>query len=219
MKKIYLSRILIVLLGIWTLVSCSNEEEKAPVLDVSSNKADFTAEGGNVEITITSNSEWSISNPVSWLQPSQTTGSSGSTSVKLSTEANGTGSTRASVLEVTASNGQVRRVNASQGSMIYPSYNTSPLPPDATGMSSNAVELAGKMKLGWNIGNTLEAMGGENAWGNPDITKAYIEAVKDLGFNAVRLPVPGSVCRSGDGKNRTRVDEQGQRSGRILCRQ
>ncbi|RNL82410.1 glycoside hydrolase family 5 protein [Sinomicrobium pectinilyticum] len=71
---------------------------------------------------------------------------------------------------------------------MYPSYNTSPLPPDATGMSSNAVELAAKMKLGWNIGNTLEATGGENAWGNPNITKEYVEAVKKLGFNAIRIP-------------------------------
>ncbi|MBC9796623.1 glycoside hydrolase family 5 protein [Sinomicrobium weinanense] len=77
---------------------------------------------------------------------------------------------------------------AEQGSMIYPSYNISPLPPDATGMSSNAAELAAKMKLGWNIGNTLEATGGENAWGNPNITKEYVEAVKKLGFNAIRLP-------------------------------
>lgn len=189
MKKINPAGILAILFVIIALASCSSKEgEIAPVLDVSADKADFEAEGGDVEITITSNSEWSISNPASWLQPSQTTGSSGSTSVKLSTEANGTGSARASVLEVAASNGQVRRVNASQGSTIYPSYNTSPLPPDATGMSSNAVELAAKMKLGWNIGNTLEATGGENAWGNPNITKEYVEAVKKLGFNAIRIP-------------------------------
>ncbi|MGS2765041.1 cellulase family glycosylhydrolase [Sinomicrobium sp. M5D2P9] len=199
MKKTNLAWILAVLFAIISLIACSKEEGGDPVLDVSVNKADFEAEGGNVEITITSNSEWSISNPTtSWLQSSQTTGNSGSTAVQLTTEANGTGSTRTSVLEVTASNGQVRRVNASQGSMIYPSYNTSPLPPDATGMSSNAVELAAKMKLGWNIGNTMEATGPENAWGtgisyenywgNPDITKEYVDALKDLGFNAIRIP-------------------------------
>jgi len=70
----------------------------------------------------------------------------------------------------------------------YPSYNTSPLPPDATGMTSNAVQLASKFRLGWNLGNTLEAIGGETAWGNPQATQALIDKVKASGFTAVRLP-------------------------------
>jgi endoglucanase len=71
---------------------------------------------------------------------------------------------------------------------IYPSYNTNPLPPDPTGMSGSAVQLASKMKLGLNIGNTLEAIGGETAWGNPLITKSFIDLIKQSGFNAVRIP-------------------------------
>jgi endoglucanase len=71
---------------------------------------------------------------------------------------------------------------------VYPDYNSSPLAPDATGMSSNAAELAAKMGLGWNLGNTLEATGGETAWGNPRVTKAFIDLVKQSGFNAIRLP-------------------------------
>jgi aryl-phospho-beta-D-glucosidase BglC (GH1 family) len=70
----------------------------------------------------------------------------------------------------------------------YPSYNTNPLPPDMTGMSSNAVQLAAKFKAGWNAGNTLEAIGGETAWGNPKITPQLIQTVKNAGFTAIRLP-------------------------------
>src|SRR5690606_30364005 len=70
----------------------------------------------------------------------------------------------------------------------YPSYNTNPLPPDSTGMTHNAVELAAKMHIGWNIGNTLEASGGETAWGNPMVTQELIDAVKRGGFNAIRIP-------------------------------
>jgi hypothetical protein len=55
-------------------------------------------------------------------------------------------------------------------------------------MNSSASELAAKINLGWNIGNTLEAIGGETAWGNPYITKSYVEFVKQKGFNAIRLP-------------------------------
>src|SRR5687767_11838834 len=53
----------------------------------------------------------------------------------------------------------------------YPSYNISPIPADSTGMTSTAVDLSGHIKLGWNAGNTLEAIGGETAWGNPPITQ------------------------------------------------
>jgi len=70
----------------------------------------------------------------------------------------------------------------------YPSYNTSPIAPDTTGMQSTAVQLAAKMKLGWNIGNTLEATGGETSWGNPLVTKELIDLVKKNGFNAIRIP-------------------------------
>jgi aryl-phospho-beta-D-glucosidase BglC (GH1 family) len=72
---------------------------------------------------------------------------------------------------------------------IYPSYNTNPIPADATGMNSSAVQLAAKIQLGWNLGNSLEAIGGETAWGNPKATKALIDLVKANGFNAIRIPV------------------------------
>lgn len=55
-------------------------------------------------------------------------------------------------------------------------------------MTSTATEIAARIKLGLNIGNTLEAIGGETAWGNPLITQALIDTTKARGFNAIRLP-------------------------------
>ena len=83
------------------------------------------------------------------------------------------------------------KVNPDSGSAggTYPNYNTNPIPADATGMSSSAVQLAAKIQLGWNLGNSLEAIGGETAWGNPKATKALIDLVKANGFNAIRIPV------------------------------
>lgn len=78
--------------------------------------------------------------------------------------------------------------NPATGNNLYPSYNTNPIAADATGMSSSAVQLAAKIKLGWNMGNSLEAIGGETAWGNPKATKALIDLVKANGFNAIRIP-------------------------------
>ncbi len=83
--------------------------------------------------------------------------------------------------------------SASSTAVLYPDYNTSPLAPDMTGMESNAVELASKIKLGVNIGNTMEAYGcipaSETCWGNPMISEAYIKLMKDSGVDAVRIPV------------------------------
>lgn len=55
-------------------------------------------------------------------------------------------------------------------------------------MSSTATEIASRIKLGLNVGNTLEAIGGETAWGNPQVTAEFIAAAKANGFDAIRLP-------------------------------
>ncbi|NLZ82967.1 MAG: glycoside hydrolase family 5 protein [Clostridiales bacterium] len=54
-------------------------------------------------------------------------------------------------------------------------------------------ELVKRMKIGWNLGNTLDATGGnslatESSWGNPLTTKEMIDTVKDAGFNVLRIP-------------------------------
>ncbi|MFH1194099.1 MAG: cellulase family glycosylhydrolase [bacterium] len=51
-----------------------------------------------------------------------------------------------------------------------------------------AREIAGRMKVGWNMGNTLEAICGEIAWGGAYTTQKLIDSVKAAGFNAIRLP-------------------------------
>jgi len=52
----------------------------------------------------------------------------------------------------------------------------------------SAIDLVKEIKIGWNLGNTLDAPT-ETAWGNPRTTKAMIENVREMGFNAVRVPV------------------------------
>lgn len=59
--------------------------------------------------------------------------------------------------------------------------------------SVTAAEVCADMKVGWNLGNSLDAVGGniesETSWGNPKVTKELIDAVKAAGFNTVRIPV------------------------------
>jgi aryl-phospho-beta-D-glucosidase BglC (GH1 family) len=52
-----------------------------------------------------------------------------------------------------------------------------------------AQQIAGKMNIGWNLGNTLEAIGGEKAWGASHTSRQLIDSVKAAGFNTIRLPV------------------------------
>lgn len=60
----------------------------------------------------------------------------------------------------------------------------------------SAMELYEKMKIGWNLGNSLDAsgtgLGSETAWGNPKSTQAFIDAVKEAGFETLRLPITWS---------------------------
>lgn len=63
--------------------------------------------------------------------------------------------------------------------------------------SSNAMEFVSHIKMGWNLGNTLDsvpasyssAIQAETSWGCPMTTKAMIDLVKESGFNLVRVPV------------------------------
>lgn len=131
---------------------------------------------------------WNIQNSHEWIQLSQTMGTTGSTTIQLTTTDNNSINTRAGLLTLKAAEARDVEVFVYQKGKLFPDYNTDPIQPDANGMSSNAVSLASKIKVGWNIGNTLEAIGGETAWGNPMITPALIQLVKQSGFNAVRIP-------------------------------
>lgn len=53
----------------------------------------------------------------------------------------------------------------------------------------SALEFAASMKIGWNLGNTFDAPGGETAWGNPVTTKELLQLVKELGFETIRIPI------------------------------
>jgi len=67
---------------------------------------------------------------------------------------------------------------------------STPGTPQGFAADISAVDLAAGIKIGWNLGNTLDAHpGGETYWGNPLTTKAMITAIKDAGFNAIRIPV------------------------------
>lgn len=64
--------------------------------------------------------------------------------------------------------------------------------------AETSVEMAAKMAIGWNLGNTLDAgyedsinhgLNSETYWGLPKTTQAMINAVAAKGFKTIRIPV------------------------------
>lgn len=58
----------------------------------------------------------------------------------------------------------------------------------------SSMKVVEEMKIGWNLGNTLDATGGsglntETSWGNPKTTKAMMDELKNKGFKTIRIPV------------------------------
>lgn len=163
--------------------SCSKKDTVAPSqLSVSSSEELFTADGGTSEVTVSSNVKWSISNSAAWCAATASS-TAGNGKISLNVQSNPATSERSVVISVTAVSISKEIKVRQLGKAISDS-----IPADATGMSSNAVQLAAKIKLGLNIGNTLEAIGSETAWGNPKVTKAFIDLAKQSGFNAIRIP-------------------------------
>ncbi|MFO7656433.1 MAG: cellulase family glycosylhydrolase [Bacteroidales bacterium] len=146
------------------------------------------AENSNALTIITDAPQWLIGSDADWLNFSQETGESGSTTIQVTALKNAGIDPRTATITISAEFAPSILITANQKGEYYPNYNTSPIAPDASGMSSTATELAANIILGWNIGNSLEAIGSETAWGNPLVTQALIDTVKRKGFNAIRIP-------------------------------
>ena len=207
LKNFYKIVLLLIVTGF--SVSCSNNGDQAPQLTVSVKTLSFEYEGGiSEEITIDANSTWTIANSgTSWLQMSKASGGDGTTVTTITVLANETKLSRSVILTVEADNGQARRIIVTQLGKLYPSYNLSPKVPDATGMSSTAVQLAAKIQMGMgiNIGNTMEAPT-EAEWVTSKITESYIKFLKAKGFNAIRLPCTWISNHASD-PDKMKIDE------------
>lgn len=107
---------------------------------------------------------------------------------------------------VKASDGSGKKtvITVNVGSGAVKSDTPKPQPEEKTTGGFNkditSIELASKIKVGWNLGNSLDAIGSsglntETAWGNPKTTQSMIDDIKAMGFNAVRIPVSwGQHC-------------------------
>jgi endoglucanase len=75
----------------------------------------------------------------------------------------------------------------------YGSSSPPPVDDTANGMRNiTSLQMSAQMVPGINLGNTLEAIPSETAWGNPVPTQELMNAYKAAGFNSVRIPVAWS---------------------------
>lgn len=77
---------------------------------------------------------------------------------------------------------------------IFQEEEETDLTPDEGVMRNlTSMEFVAGMKPGWNLGNALDTEStNETAWGNPATTKAMIDAIKERGFETIRIPVTWS---------------------------
>jgi endoglucanase len=176
-------------------ISCSEDPIEDTLLHVSPSLIEFEAVGGSSDLHIASNSAWFISNTSDWCLQS-TQGSEGDATVTVTALANSDKSGRSTTILIIA--GDIsRELEVNQKGSVdttdpLPVF-TYEIPPDDTDMREiTSIELSQQMGVGWNIGNTLDAIGGETNWGCPIITKNLIDSVKANGFNAIRVPVAWS---------------------------
>ncbi|MBO0924286.1 cellulase family glycosylhydrolase [Cellulomonas sp. zg-ZUI199] len=69
-----------------------------------------------------------------------------------------------------------------------PTPTTSPRP-SPSAQPADAMATVAAMQPGWNLGNTLDAIPDETAWGNPLTTRELLHHVRSEGYNSIRIPV------------------------------
>lgn len=173
------------------LFSCGQSEPETPLsLEISTHEIKVNAEAHSKIIQVESNSSWTVNNSNSWIKVDPSQGES-NMDLMIQIEENPEEQDREGVVRI--SNSVISRsVSIKQDGKEngFPAYYINPDPSGMRDVSS--LDLSSDMGRGWNLGNSLEAIGGETAWGNPVVTEELILAVKAAGFKSVRIPVAWS---------------------------
>lgn len=112
-------------------------------------------------------------------------------STEVSTEVSTETSTEASVeasVETSTETSTETKENTKKASYNFTDHSSQIL-------QTEAIQFANNITVGWNLGNTFDAKDGSNGlsyetyWQPDKTTPEFIQAVKDAGFNTLRLPV------------------------------
>jgi len=75
--------------------------------------------------------------------------------------------------------------------LLTPAAGAAPDRPGKLAVPKSAMQkYVEAMQPGWNLGNTFDALGGdETAWGNPRVTRELIGHVASQGYKSIRIPI------------------------------
>jgi len=181
--------IIALFLAVIIISSCS-EEEVLPdevILEAATDMLEFDSDGGEGDIYVQANRIWTAATEAEWVSLMQSTNTESGTLTVTVAPNQGMENRNAQVSIIAEGHTRVIQITQLGAQDAYG------IPADPTGMRDlSSVEMARELKMGWNLGNSLEAIGGETAWGNPRTTQSFINDVKAAGFNAVRIPVAWS---------------------------
>ncbi|WP_053975938.1 cellulase family glycosylhydrolase [Mangrovimonas xylaniphaga] len=202
--------LVVMLVGFTSCNSDSDEDSGGSVnFTLSTDELSFPSSGGEATFNVSTspNITWGVNTEADWLTLSNSS-SLGNGSVTVQAAVSDVETDRTAVIKVYTSESSQEIQVTQAGSILS-------IAPDSSQMSEyTSVQLTEVMGLGWNVGNSLEAVGGETAWGNPLINQDLINAVKAAGFNTIRIPVAWSnYIQEGDdnytisNEGLTRVEE------------
>jgi endoglucanase len=189
----------IILLSVGSLVACTEDEPKgdqAAGISVGQSRIEFEAAGGEAQLTITSENPWSLLSLPDWVDFSEASGL-GDATITLTAGENMAEERRSDSINVVTADSKTSFFVTQAAGDPEPVWLVPPIEfaidPDQTDMRDmSSVILSKDMGVGWNLGNSLEATGGETAWGNPTVSKRLIDSVKAAGFTSIRIPVAWS---------------------------
>lgn len=165
-----------------------NDTPVVKQVTLSTSQVSLASNGIMSKFTVTSEKDWQISQLPTWLTASveQADGATNAVTVELTAQVNHLSSSRSSDIKITNADDE-KTLSVTQAAFAYQ------MPVNTDSMRDiTATEITELMGTGFNIGNSMEAVGGETAWGNPQISTDLIDAIKAAGFKSIRLPVSWS---------------------------
>ena len=188
--------LMVALLATVSFASCSDDENDngggQPVskLTVAPTTLSFTKAGGDLTFKAQAPVQVAATSSADWCTVSVGAQQSGTkiSVVTVTAAENTTAYERTAVVTVTAgSSSQTVTITQAEGDPAIPSGS----------ITKNAQQIAKDMYPGWNLGNTMEATGGETSWQPTTTTQAVIDAVKAAGFKSVRIPCSWDIHSTG----------------------
>lgn len=177
---------------------CGTDETSSPPTDaqlsVTPQSIASAAQGDSARLNVNSNTDWHVVIEVDWLTSTPSSGT-GDQMIDLTIQPNENSEERSALVTLSAED-IVRSISITQAGISdtdEPLAGDFEVPPNSAGIRDlSSVELVPLLGIGWNLGNSLDAIGGETNWGNPLASQQLMNAVKAAGFDSVRIPVAWS---------------------------